>query len=88
MSVRARAIPHGKKCQCRICKAERGWVVEDEYRDEYQRGWRSTCDLDYADRRGYTASAAWMDGRTDAAQGLAKWHRRDCPDRFGHQHCK
>jgi hypothetical protein len=45
----------------------------------YTRGWKSTCDLDTADRKGYTRSTEWMDGRTDAGQGLPKWHRRDCP---------
>ena len=58
-----------------------------DYRKDYERGWRSSCDLDYADRHGWGANSAWMDGRTDAAQGLPKWHRRDCPDKMGHARC-
>lgn len=61
--------------------------MDPEYRDQYNRGWRSTGDLDAADRRGWSKVDAWMDGYTDAAQGLPKWHRRDCPDRMGHERC-
>lgn len=58
-----------------------------DYRDDYDRGWRYRGDLDHADRKGYTRSDAWQDGYADMSQGLAKWHRRDCPDTMGHQNC-
>jgi len=57
------------------------------YNKDYARGWASTCDLDYADRRGYTRSEAWNDGRADAYMMLPKWHRRDCDDTMGHNQC-
>lgn len=61
--------------------------IPQSYMIQYNRGWRSVCDLDTADRKGWTRSDAWMDGRTDAGQGLPKWHRRDCPDTMGHEQC-
>jgi hypothetical protein len=59
----------------------------DSYRADYDKGWRSTCDLDFADRKGYTRSRGWMDGRTDASMSLPKYHRRDCADTMGHDAC-
>ena len=58
-----------------------------EYRRDYERGWKSRGSLDAADRNGNSANDAWMDGRSDMAQGLPKWHRRDCPDTMGHNGC-
>ena len=59
-------------------------------KDKYRKGWRYSAratGLDGADRRGDTRSTEFMDGYTDYAQGLQKWHRQHCPDRYGHQHC-
>jgi len=43
------------------------------YLADYEKGWRSTCDLDRADAHGLTARTGWMDGRSDQAAGRPKW---------------
>jgi hypothetical protein len=48
------------------------------YRKSYEAGWRSRGDLDHADRTGKSSDDAWMDGRSDASNGRAKWHSMTC----------
>ena len=54
------------------------------YRKAYKRGWtyssKPTASLDTADRRGWSADNAWMDGYSDYAAGLPQYHRLRCPD--------
>jgi hypothetical protein len=53
-------------------------VDSPEYRKWYNKGWSSTCDLDYADRKGLSSNDAWMDGHADAGAGREKWHALHC----------
>jgi hypothetical protein len=56
-----------------------------EYRKAYNRGWRSTGNLDTADAR--REPAAWYDGYHDLASGRAKWHSLHCDEEYGHDNC-
>lgn len=51
-------------------------ATDPDYKKAYNRGWRSTCDLDAADAR--REPDAWYDGHFDAGAGRDKWHSFHC----------
>lgn len=70
-------------------------IDNPQYRKDYKRGWRfdrrggapSSYDggnLGYADEKGWSSIAAWMDGFLDSAAGREKWHLALCENHDEH----
>jgi hypothetical protein len=57
-----------------------------EYAKDYNAGWRAYVSGGSGIEKPHPK--AWHDGYMDAAMGLPKWHRRDCPETMGHDNCR